>query len=620
MTESAVHEAVLEAKEGEAGWRVRLDAGRQICSILYRADPRRTVIAGVLATLTAVVGPISSLLQGRLIDAVVAHKTETAVVAAVVMGLLALGASAGQSIAFRLRMRMREVGGHALLQHSAKTVSSVPGIEHLERPDVADRVEQLTNAQVMLAGLVDAVIVNIARVVAAVVTVVILASVSPWFGLLILFGAPTLWAGTREQKSEVALEERLTPDSRRMWLLRYVLETPEPAGEVRVFGLSRELSRRHHGLWADSDRQQTAVGLRNQLLTSGAWLVFAAGYLGALAMVIAQAYRGQASVGDVVIITTLGAQTRGVLVSLVEMSAWMVSVLRHSERFAFVEAVAARAARSTATDETGELPPDRLGHGIDLVDVTFRYPGTEVDVLRDVTIHLPAGSTVAIVGDNGAGKSTLVKLLARFYEPTSGAILVDGVPLRHFGVESWRDRLSAGFQDYGRLQFLATDSIGVGDHRVLGTDQAEPAVLSSMERASAQELLDDLPHGLATQLGTGFDDGIELSGGQWQKVALSRSMMRERPLLLLLDEPTAALDARAEHELFERYAGAADGAAATVSGITLLVSHRFSTVREADLILVVDGCTIAASGSHQELMAQQGLYAELYELQARAYR
>ena len=607
-------------KFGEAGWRVRVGAGRRILGILWRSDPRRAAATGVLATLTAVVTPLSTVLQGALVDAVAGLQVSSAVWAAAGLGLLTMASNVGNTVTFRLRMRIREVGGHALRQHSAAVVGGVPGIEHLERPDVADRVEQLTRSQQQLAGLFDAVIINVARTISALVTVIILASVSPLFVLLVLFGAPTVWVGSRTAKAGEVLSERLTPSQRRMWLLRHSLETVDASGEVRVFGLAKELTGRHQALWADMEEQQQRLAMRNQLKTSAAWLLFAAGYLGALALVVSRAIRGEATVGEVAIITTLGAQVRGVLVSLVQMSSWLVGILRTSERFAWVEQVAAEAQRDVVADQTDAVAPDRLLRGIDLVDVTFRYPGTDVDVLRDVTVHLPAGATVAIVGDNGAGKSTLVKLLARFYEPTTGRIEVDGVPLRTIPVEEWRSRLSAGFQDFSRLQMPAYESVGVGYHPALAESDPEPAVVTALGRASAEAVLADLPQGLSTQLGTAFDDGVELSGGQWQKIALGRSMMRERPLLLLLDEPTAALDARAEHELFERYAGAADGAAATVGGITLLVSHRFSTVREADLILVLDGATIAASGTHDELMAEQGLYAELYDLQARAYR
>ncbi len=607
-------------KMGEAGWRVRLRAGRQILGILWRADPRRAALTAALSPTSALATPLAALLQGRLINAVAAQQISAAVWAGVAIGLITLTASGLAMVAFRLRLRVREVGGHALRQHSAATVAGIPGVEHLERPDVADRVQLLQNAQVQLAGLLDTVILNAARVLSAGVTLVILASVSPLFLLLVAFGAPTVWVGHRTAKAGDDLGVALTPAARRMWLLRHALETPDAAGEVRVFGLADELTTRHQRLWADGERQRRHLDLRNQALTSGAWLLFALGYLGALAIVVSRALDGQASVGDVAIITALGVQIRTILTNFVDMATMLVDLLRTSERFAWVEKVASDAAEALSGDEVKAEPPVVLRHGIDLVDVTFRYPGTDTNVLQDVTVHLPAGATVAIVGDNGAGKSTLVKLLARFYEPTGGRIEVDGTPICHIPMEAWRGRLSAGFQDFSRLQLPARESVGVGDHPVLSREDADLAVLQALGRASADAVLADLPQGLDTQLGTAFDDGVELSGGQWQKLALGRSMMRERPLLLLLDEPTAALDARAEHELFERYAGAADGAAATVGAITLLVSHRFSTVREADLILVVDGKRIAAAGTHAELMQQGGLYAELYELQARAYR
>jgi ATP-binding cassette subfamily B protein len=237
--------------------------------------------------------------------------------------------------------------------------------------------------------------------------------------------------------------------------------------------------------------------------------------------------------------------------------------------------------------------------------------------LHDVNIPIPAGSTVAIVGENGAGKTTLVKLLGRFYAPTAGAITVDGTDIASFDVEEWRARISGGFQDFARFEFLAREAVGVGD---IPRIEDEPAIVGALARASATDVVPTLPGGFDTQLGKSFDDGIELSGGQWQKLALGRAMMREQPLLLVLDEPTAALDAQTEHALFERYAGAARRVAAETGAITIFVSHRFSTVRMADLIIVIEGGRVAESGSHAELMAQGGLYAELYELQARAYR
>jgi ATP-binding cassette subfamily B protein len=232
--------------------------------------------------------------------------------------------------------------------------------------------------------------------------------------------------------------------------------------------------------------------------------------------------------------------------------------------------------------------------------------------LDDVSLELSPGAVVALVGENGAGKSTLVKLLCRLYQPNSGRILVDDVPLARIDPKDWRARLAGAFQDFFRFELKARHSVGVGD---LPRLEDTPAVAGAVERAGASDVAAQLAAGLETQLGPSWPDGVDLSFGQWQKLALARGFMRERPLLLVLDEPTAALDAETEHALFERYARAARG-----EQITLLVSHRFSTVRMADLIVVLDGARVAEVGSHEALMAKRGQYAELYEIQASAYR
>jgi ATP-binding cassette subfamily B protein len=239
-------------------------------------------------------------------------------------------------------------------------------------------------------------------------------------------------------------------------------------------------------------------------------------------------------------------------------------------------------------------------------------------VLDDVSFTLPAGAVVAIVGENGAGKTTLVKLLAKMYEPSSGSILVDDTLLSRVPAAEWRTYLAGAFQDFFRFEFRARHTVGLGDVPRLDD---EAAVCAAVDRAGAADVLARLAAGLDTQLGPTWPSGVELSFGQWQKLALARGFMRDQPLLLVLDEPTAALDAETEHALFERYAAVARGDADSRTGrITILVSHRFSTVRMADLIVVLDGARLVEVGTHEELMARHGQYAELYSIQAAAYR
>ena len=237
-------------------------------------------------------------------------------------------------------------------------------------------------------------------------------------------------------------------------------------------------------------------------------------------------------------------------------------------------------------------------------------------MLRDVSLELPAGGVVALVGENGAGKTTLVKLLSRFYEPDTGRIAADGIDLRRFQVDEWRPRLSTGFQDFSRFEFVARETVGVGN---LPAIEEVPAVEAALGRAGADDVPGTLPAGLETQLGRDWEGGVDLSGGEWQKLALGRAFMRLDPLLVILDEPTAAIDAQTEHALFERIAAEArrDERRGTV---TILVSHRFSTVRMADHIVVLDKGRILEQGSHDKLMRNEQLYAELFRLQSRAYR
>ncbi|MGH7759925.1 MAG: ATP-binding cassette domain-containing protein, partial [Candidatus Dormibacteraceae bacterium] len=261
-------------------------------------------------------------------------------------------------------------------------------------------------------------------------------------------------------------------------------------------------------------------------------------------------------------------------------------------------------------------PPLTLRDGLVLENLGFRYPGSDDFALRNVNLLLPAGGVVAFIGENGAGKTTLVKLISGLYQPTEGRVRLDSVDLAHVEPRAWRQVVGAGFQDFCRFEFIAREAIGVGHLPLINH---LPSVTRSLEIAGANRLASSLRHGLETQFGSTWPEGTDLSGGQWQSVALARGAMRPEPILIILDEPTAALDPHAEHDLFERISEATRLNSAN-GRITVLVSHRFSTARMADLIVVLEKGQVVETGSHADLVRRGGLYSELFEIQARAYR
>jgi ABC-type multidrug transport system fused ATPase/permease subunit len=265
----------------------------------------------------------------------------------------------------------------------------------------------------------------------------------------------------------------------------------------------------------------------------------------------------------------------------------------------------ARTHRGTA----GGTPPGKLRDGIDLDGVTFTYPGSERPAVDGVSVRLPAGRVVAVVGEYGSGKTTLVKLLAKLYDPDAGRILIDGTDLRTLDSEQWRSSMSAAFQDFGRYCTTFQDAVTLG---------GEGDLADAVHAADAGTLVERLPHGVGSPLGRRFG-GAELSEGQWQKVALSRACLRREPLLFVLDEPTASLDAPSEHAVFSRYIERSRDLAAATGAITLIVSHRFSTVADADLILVMAAGRLVETGTHADLLAKGGDYADLYGIQATAH-
>ncbi|HYW23954.1 MAG TPA: ABC transporter ATP-binding protein [Terriglobales bacterium] len=578
--------------------------------IAYRAEPALLVLSFALVAGSWVPASLSALWLKLFADGALQHRADLVAWGA---GGLCASLIAGWLLATlgaRLEIRFRERATVALEAHVARLHAAVPGIEHHERPEYLDRLQLLRDHVFLLNHFYRAFMNTAGSIARLAFTVALLASVSPALILLTAFAVPTVLVANWRAGSERAAEERAAPHRR---LARHLFEvgtTAGPGKEVRVGRAGAVLEARHRTATISWYRAVARARWASAVWHAAAWTLFGAAYVGAVVLV---ATRLHASAGSVLLVLAAGANLArffGLTVSEADFLRWTLDAAR---RLVWLEDYARSA---HAGGGTPAVAPALLSRGIRLEGVSFRYPGTDALVLRDVDLELPAGSVVAVVGENGAGKSTLVKLLCRFYEPTAGRILVDGVDLARMPADAWRSRLAGAFQDFCRFELRAAHTVGVGD---LARLEDRPALETAVARAGAGDVVERMPRGLDTQLGPTWEEGVDLSFGQWQRLALARGLMRDAPLLCVLDEPTAALDAEAEHALFERFAAAAraDGAEGRV---TVLVSHRFSTVRMADLIVVLDGSRVVDVGGHEELMGRGGLYAELYGIQARAYR
>jgi len=502
-----------------------------------------------------------------------------------------------------------------LTARAAQALHSVSGIDHLERPEYLAELELLQQNLRLLANGARQMLIVMQVLVRTIGIVVILAVVYPPLALLPLSAAAPVSGERISVWLRQRTDERLAPRRRLANELFELATSAGPAKELRVFGTSAALRERHASLASEVNGGTTRAAVLGGACGAIGWLVFAAGFVTGIAFVVVRAARGEASVGEVVLAVTLIQRAQLQVGQAANAIGQLLTTTRTARRMLWLEDYAA-ADRERRRRPGLARPPAALSHGITLRNVSFGYPPGGAPVLDGIDLHLPAGSAVAVVGENGAGKTTLVKLLTGMYAPTSGRVLIDDVPLDDIDPDAWRERTAATFQDFVRFELLAGETIGLGDLPRLDDDAA---LASAIHRADATAVTGELPDGLATPLGRSFSGGQELSGGQWQRLALARGMMRDVPLLLILDEPTASLDAITEAALFERYLTART-LAAEAGAITLLVSHRFSTVRMADLIVVLDQGRIVAAGRHADLMRSGGLYAELYELQARAYR
>jgi ATP-binding cassette subfamily B protein len=593
----------------------------------YHHQPGLLVAAVVLSLASALPDALMAVWLKLLGDGVLRADRGLLLLAAVGLAGSAAATWFLRTVSAQVQRRFRDRVTIALEGHVARLQASTPTLAHQERPELLDRLAVLRDRVFVLEHMYMSLFSTLGWVLQLGVTIALLVSVHPALALLVVCALPTIVTVGWRPTIERAAEERGASAARLARHLFVAATTAGPGKEIRLAGTGTRLVGARRAEW---ERWYTTVAAARSGSAAWhclAWTVFGAGYVAALVLISVWL---RAPTGDVLLTVAAGARLSGYLGG----TAGQIGFLRGtwmdgSRRLVWLERYAAAGAG------TENLPvPERLRQGIRFDGVSFTYPGTDRQVLDDIHLDLPAGSVVAIVGENGAGKSTLVKLLCKLYAPTSGRILVDGDDLARMPTDGWRARIAGAFQDFFRFELVARHSVGLGD---LPRRDDDAAVRRAVDRAGAADVTGSLAGGLGTQLGAAWPGGAELSFGQWQKLAVARGFMRDLPLLTVLDEPTAALDAETEYAMFERYAAAVRGAAvrgaaghpraaaggAAAGGpgrISVLVSHRLSTVRMADHIVVLDGARVAEVGSHDQLMAADGRYAALYRVQAAAYR
>lgn len=429
-----------------------------------------------------------------------------------------------------------------------------------------------------------------------------------WIIGLILFGAtiPTFIAQTRYSGLNFRLLTWRAPEARRMQYFEHMLTVDSSAKEIKLFGLGNYLLDRYNELFWKFFKEDTNLACRRSLISLLWGLLATASYYASYAWIIAETIGGAITLGSMTFYLTVFRQSQNTFQSLFNgVGRLYESGLFMDNLFSFLNLTP-----QMARPENPAPMPTKIKYGIEFRNVSFRYPDRQDWALRNVNLHIKPGEKIALVGANGAGKTTLIKLLTRLYDPTEGQILLDGVDLRDFDPDELRDHIGVIFQDFVRFQNTAGENIGFGQVKAL---EDKERIADASERGGSNDVIAELPNGFDTMLGRWFEKGHELSGGQWQKIALARAFMRDSEVLVL-DEPTSALDAAREYEIFQRFRELTEGK------IAVLISHRFSTVRMADRIAVIENGTIGELGSHEELLALNGTYARLFNMQAEGYR
>jgi ATP-binding cassette subfamily B protein len=596
---------------------------RPFLSMVWRTS-RALTAASLLLRLVRAVMPVVTLFVGKLIiDNVVLlvqapHKPETLrlwlhsgllnwlmLLLVFEFALAVLGDVLGRVVSLidsLLSERVTNASSVRLMEHAAEL--DLEDFEDSEFQDQLERARRQTSGRMTLMGLLFSQAQDIVTVVSFAAGLIFYA---PWLiALLVLALVPAFVGEAHFNAQSYSLDFVRTPERRELDYVRQTAASVETAKEVKIFGLNGFLIDRYIRLATDFYAANRRLALRRAGWGGLFTAIGTVGYYLAYAYITWRTLTGEFSVGDLTFLAGSFRRLRTLLEGLLtSFSSTASQALYLNDLFSFFEVKP-----EILSPANPRAFPDPIARGFEFEDVGFRYPGAGRWAVRHLSFTLHAGEVLALVGENGAGKTTLVKLLTRLYDPVEGRILLDGHDLREYDLEALRGNMGVIFQDFVRYNLSASDNIAVGK---IASRSDRARIERAARRSQADEVIARLPRGYQQMIGKRFKDGVELSGGEWQKIAIARAYMREAAVLIL-DEPTAALDARSEFEVFQRFKELSSGKTA------ILISHRFSSVRMADRILVLADGGIEASGTHEELLAQAGRYSELFELQAAGYR
>ena len=598
-------------------------SGRTL-GLVWRSSPGGTVALGVLTVVAAALPPLVAWVGKLIIDAVLAAHAaapgparDAAVRHAARWVGLELGAVTAIALCERALGLVRQLVGSrlgidvnvAILEKALEL-----DLRHFEDPEFYDKLTRARReASSRPLSLIQGNFQLLRNALTLAGYIALLVGFSGWMVLALLVATvPAFVAEARFSGAAFRLRNWRSPDSRRLNYLEYVMANDEHAKEVKLFGLGPLLLGRYRGLAERFYAEDKALATRRAIWAFALSLVSTLVFYGCYALIVVATARGGLSLGSMTLYLAAFRQGQQSFQSILTAVGGMYEdTLYMSNLFEFLEIPVGVAATEPVALVPAAPAAVLAEEGIRFEGVGFRYPDAATWALRGVDLFLPKGQSLALVGENGAGKTTFIKLLAGLYRPTEGRVLLDGRDLKDWGDEELRKRIGVIFQDFNQYQLLLRENVAFGSVDHLGD---ELRVTRAVDQGGARELVRGLPGGLETQLGRWFKAGTELSGGQWQKVALARAFMREEAALLILDEPPAALDAEAEHAVFERFRQLTAGRTA------ILISHRFPTVRMADRILVLEGGRVTEDGTHADLLAAGARYATLFKLQASGYR